>query len=149
MLEVYFSAAHILGLVHDVLVGLEDGGVNAGDGLYEALVACGDLELLEEAGHDTGGGRAGEANLVIDYDWSVDVGANQGIDHDVKVSFQGGSGVTHGDSPVNEAGELLLEALNSLAQALKLLDLDLGLLLVDVNHLELTAVDALPALALS
>merc|ERR1719480_268855 len=112
-------------------VALRPGTVN------ETLVAGGDLELLEETGHDTGGGGAGEAALVIDDDRGVDAGADQGVHHDVEVSLQGGSRVADRNSPVNKSRELLLEALNGLAQALELLDLNLGLLLVNVDHLEL------------
>merc|ERR1712214_26386 len=143
------SEKGVLGLVHDVLVCLKDSGIEAGDSLNEALVAGGDLELLEETGHDTGRGGAGEADLVIDDDRGVDAGANQGVHHDVKVSLKGGSGVADRDSPVNKSRELLLEALNGLAQALELLNLNLRLLLVNVNHLELASINALPALALT
>jgi len=83
------SEKGVLGLVHDILVSLEDSGIEAGDSLNETLVAGGDLELLEETGHDTGRGGAGEANLVIDDDRGVDAGADQGVHHDVKVSSRG------------------------------------------------------------
>merc|ERR1711936_185654 len=42
----------------------------------------------------------------------------------------------------------LLQTFDSLAEALQLLHLDLGLLLVDINNLQLSTVGALPSLAL-
>ena len=50
---------------------------------------------------------------------------------------------------MDQSGVLLLQALDGGAQALQLLDLNLGLLLVDIHNLQLATVDALPALALS
>ena len=128
-------------LIKDVY--LQKGSIDSGNSLNQAFVAGGDLEFLEETGHDTGRGGPGEADLVINDDRGVDAGADQGVDHDVEVSLQGGGGVTHGDSPVNKSGELLLKAFNGLAQALQLLDLNLGLLLVNVDNLKLAAIDAL------
>merc|ERR1719480_56712 len=115
----------VLGWVHGVIVGLEEGGVHSRNSLHETLEAGGDLELLEEAGSDTASGGAGETNLVIDNDGGVDGGADQGLADDVKVSLQGGGGVADRNSPVDQSRELLLQALNDLAQALELLDLNL------------------------
>merc|ERR1719397_2230446 len=60
----------------------------------------------------------------------------------------GSGGVTDGDPPVNQTGELLLQTLHGLAETLQLLNLNLRLFLVDVNHLQLATVGALPPLNL-
>ena len=53
----------VLGLVDLVLVHPQELEVDAGDGLDEALVGGGELELAEEAGADAAGGRAAKADL--------------------------------------------------------------------------------------
>ena len=53
----------ILGLVHDVRVELQEVLVDPRHGLHEALVAGGELELLEQADDDADRGGAGEADL--------------------------------------------------------------------------------------
>ena len=49
---------------------------------------------------------------------------------------------------MHQAWVLLLQTLDSLAEALQLLHLQLRLLLVHINNLQLPIVDALPSLAL-
>ena len=84
--------------------------------------------------------------LVTDDDGGVDRAAHQGLADDVEVSLGGGSGVTDRDPHVDQARELLLEALDGLGETLDLLDLNLGLLLVHVNNLELVTVHLKPLL---
>merc|ERR1719397_1085699 len=60
----------------------------------------------------------------------------------------GAAGVKDGDPPVNQTGELFLQTLHGLAETLQLLNLNLRLFLVDVNHLQLATVGALPPLNL-
>merc|ERR1719384_871373 len=88
----------VLGWVHGVIVGLEEGGVHSRNSLHEALEASGDLELHEEAGSDAASGGAREVVLVIDNDGGVDGGADKGLADDVKVSLQGGGGVADRNS---------------------------------------------------
>merc|ERR1719348_2211953 len=78
----------------------------------------------------------------------VDGGAGESLDDDVEVGLEGSGGITHRDPPVDKAGELLLQALDDLAQTFQLLDLDLTGLLVDVDHLQFASVVVLPHLAL-
>merc|ERR1711997_287975 len=134
------SEESVLVGVHLVSVHLEERQVHAGDGLDESLEGGGDLELLVEAGGDAAGGGPGEADLVVDDDGGVDGGAHQGADHDVEVSLQGGPRVANGDSPVDEAGVLLLQSLDGGAEGLDALHLDLRGVLVDVNVLQLPTV---------
>merc|ERR1719318_875806 len=94
-----------------------------------------DLELLEEAGDDAGGGGPGEADLVVDDDRGVDAGADQVLADRVEVGDAGGSGVADGDPEVNKAGEGLLQSLDDIVQGLQVLHLDLVLLLADVDVL--------------
>ena len=143
------SEESVLGWVHDIPVSLEQSSVDSGNSLHKTLKGGRDLELLEEAGNDGSGGGSGKADLVIDNDGGVDVGAHQSLAHDVIVGLQRGGRVADRHSPVNQTGELLLQSLDGLAQALELLDLNLRLLLVDINNLELAAIGALAALALS
>merc|ERR1711990_603582 len=126
--------------VHLVSVHLEERQVHAGNSLNETLEGGGDLELLVEASGDAAGGGPGETDLVVDDDGGVDGGSDQGADHDVEVSLQGSSGVADGNSPVNQAGVLLLQALDGGAEGLDALHLDLLGVLVDVNILELSTV---------
>merc|ERR1719411_2435258 len=134
------SEESILVGVHLISVHLEERQVHAGNSLNETLEGGGDLELLVEAGGDAAGGGPGETDLVVDDDGGVDGGSHQGADHDVKVSLQGSSGVADGNSPVNQAGVLLLQALDGGAEGLDALHLDLLGVLVDVNILELSTV---------
>ena len=84
--------------------------------------------------------------LVIEDDGSVDGCSHQGVAQGVEVLLEGRGRVTHGYPHVDKAGELLLETLDGLGETLELLDLDLGLLLVNVNNLELVAVRLEPLL---
>merc|ERR1712241_1553256 len=105
------------------------------------------LELLVEARDDTASGGSGQTNLVIDNDGSVDAGAHQGVDNDVKVSLQRSTRVAHGHPHVEQAGVLLLQLLNMGAQGLDVLDLNLLGILVDVHILELATILLSPGLA--
>merc|ERR1719411_1750205 len=134
------SEESVLVRVHLVSVHLEERQVHAGNSLNETLEGGGDLELLVEAGGDAAGGGPGKTDLVVDDDGGVDGGSHQGADHDVEVSLQGSSGVADGNSPVNQAGVLLLQALDGGAEGLDALHLDLLGVLVDVNILELSTV---------
>merc|ERR1719507_2845902 len=134
------SEESILVGVHLVSVHLEERQVHAGHSLDESLEGGGDLELLVEAGGDAASGGPGEADLVVDDDGGVDGGSHKGADHDVEVSLQGSSGVAHGNSPVNQAGVFLLQSLDSGAESLDALHLDLLGVLVDVNILQLTTI---------
>merc|ERR1719391_1516412 len=143
------SEQGILGSIHDIPVSLEEAGIDSWDSLNKSFKGGRDLELLEEAGHDTSSGGSGKTNLVIDNDGGVDGSSNKLLTDDVIVCLQWRSRVADWDSPVDESWELLLEPLNDLAQALELLDLNLRLLLVDINNLEFASIGALPALTLS
>ena len=110
------------------------------------FVAGGDLELFEETGNDAGSGGSGETDLVGDDDGGVDGGAEEGLADDVEICLFRSSRVADRDPPVDETGVLLLQTFDSLAETLQLLHLNLGLLLVDVDHLQLAAVGALPSL---
>merc|ERR1719411_1220964 len=134
------SEESVLVGVHLVSVHLEERQVHAGHSLDESLEGGGDLELLVEAGGDAAGGGPGEADLVVDDDGGVDGGAHQCADHDVEVSLQGGPRVADGDSPVDEAGVLLLQSLDGGAEGLDALHLNLLGVLVDVNVLQLPTV---------
>merc|ERR1719411_657253 len=141
------SEESILVGVHLVSVHLEERQVHAGHSLHESLEGGGDLELLVEAGGDAASGGPGETDLVVDDDGGVDGGPHQGADHDVEVSLQGSSGVAHGNSPVNQTGVFLLQSLDSGAESLDVLHLDLLGVLVDVNILQLPTVGLGPLLA--
>merc|ERR1719516_153693 len=145
----FSSEQSILGHVHLVSVSLQKAGIDSGNSLNKTFKGGRDLELLEEGCNNASSGGSGETDLVVDNDWSVDGGSNQGLADDVVVSLQGRGGVADRNSPVNKSWELLLKSLNNLAQALELLDLNLRLLLVDVNNLELSTVGALSSLALT
>merc|ERR1719507_2367451 len=134
------SEESILVGVHLVSVHLEERQVHAGHSLDESLEGGGDLELLVEAGSDAASGGPGETDLVVDDDGSVAGGSHKGADHDVEVSLQGSSGVAHGNSPVNQAGVFLLQSLDSGAESLDALHLDLLGVLVDVNILQLSTI---------
>ena len=121
-------------------VHLQEIKVDTGNGLNQTLVRGSQLELSEQASGNTAGGRSGQTDLAVDNDGAVDGGTLQGLAQVVEVILGGGGRVAHGDSHVNQAGELLLQGLNDGGQSLQLLDLQLGLLLVDINDLELVTV---------
>ena len=75
--------------------------------------------------------------LVIEDDWGVDGGSHQGVAQGVKVLLERRGRVTDGYPHMDEAGELLLEALDDIVKSDNGLDLHLILLLVDVHILEL------------
>ena len=78
--------------------------------------------------------------LAVDNDWSVDVCSQEGVAECVEVWLEGGGAVADGDAVVGEAGEGGLEVLDDLGEGGQLLDLNLRLLLVDVDHLDLAAI---------
>ena len=84
-------------------VSLEEAGIDSWNSLNKSFKRGRDLELLEEAGHDTSSGGSGETNLVIDNDGSVDGSSNKSADNDVIVSLKRRSRVADWDSPVNES----------------------------------------------
>merc|ERR1712165_572596 len=140
------SEQGVLAHVHLVLVILQNGSIDSGNSLNQAFVAGGDLELFEETGDDAGSGGSGETDLVGDDDGGVDGGTEEGLADDVEICLFRSSRVADRDPPVDETGVLLLQTFDSLAETLQLLHLNLGLLLVDVHHLQLPAVGALPSL---
>merc|ERR1712061_311692 len=81
----FSSEKRILLGVHGVPVHLQEAKVDSRDSLHKTFKGSIDLELLEEAGNDTAGGGSGEANLVIDNDGGVDVGAHKSLANDIKV----------------------------------------------------------------
>merc|ERR1719471_1023937 len=145
----FSSEQGILGHVHLVSVSLQKAGIDSGDSLNKTFEGGRDLELLEEGCNDASSGGSGEADLVIDNDWGIDGSSNKLLADDVVVSLQGRGRVADRDSPVNKSRELLLHALNNLAQALELLNLNLRFLLVNVNNLEFSSVGALSSLTLT
>merc|ERR1712186_249533 len=134
------SEEGVLARVHLLSVHLEQGKVHAGDSLNQTLERGRNLELLVEARDDTASGGSGQTNLVIDNDGSVDAGAHQGVDNDVKVSLQRSTRVAHGHPHVDQARVLLLQLLNMGAEGLDVLDLNLLGILVDVHILELATI---------
>ena len=138
----------ILGHVHLVPVSLEDGHIDARNSLDQTFVRGRDLELFEETGDDTASGGPGESDLVGDNDGGVDVGPEKRLADDVKIGLFRGSGVTDWDPPVDQTRELLLETLHNLTETLQLLNLNLGLLFVDVNNFQLATIGTLPSLHL-
>ena len=78
--------------------------------------------------------------LTVDNDWCVDVGSQQSVAECVEVWLEGGGAVADGDAVVGEAWEGGLEVLDDLGEGGQLLDLNLRLLLVDVDHLDLAAI---------
>ena len=126
--------------VHGVSVHLEQVKIDSRNSLHKTFKGGIDLELLEEAGNDTAGGGSGEANLVIDNDRGVDVGAHKSLADGVEVHLIGGSGVADRHPDVGEARELLLGGLHDGTEGLHVSNLNLGLLLVDINHLQLLSV---------
>ena len=78
--------------------------------------------------------------LVIEDDGGVDGGSHQGVAQGVKVLLEGRGGVTDGYPHMDEARELLLEALDDIVKSDNGLDLHLILLLVDINILELVRI---------
>merc|ERR1719468_665920 len=130
----------ILAHVHLVSVHLQEIKVDTGNGFNQALVRGGQLELSEQTGGNAASGRPGQTNLAVNNDGAVNCRALQGLAKVVEVALSGGGRVAHGDSHVNKAGELFLQALNDGGQSLQLLDLQLRLLLVDINNLQLVAV---------
>ena len=57
-----------------------------------------DLIFPEEAGDDTSSGGAGESNLTVDDDGSVELGASQGSDEKIVVLICWRAGVTDGNT---------------------------------------------------
>ena len=96
--------------------------------------------VLEEAGNDAASGGPGEANLVIDNDGGVDVGAHKSLADGVEVHLIGSSRVADRHPDVGEARELLLGGLHDGTEGLHVSNLNLGLLLVDINHLQFLSV---------
>ena len=136
----FTSEEGILVHVHLVSVHLEKVKVDTGNGLNKTLVGGSQLELSEEAGSNTSSGGSGQTNLTVDNDGAVDSRALEGLANIVEVTLSGGGRVAHGDSHVHQAGELLLQALNGRGESLQVSDLEVGLLLVDVNDLELVLI---------
>merc|ERR1719468_1237055 len=96
----------ILAHVHLVSVHLQEIKVDTGNGFNQALVGGGQLELSEQAGGNAAGGRSGQTNLAVNNDGAVNGRALQGLARVVEVALSGGGRVAHGDSHVNQAGEL-------------------------------------------
>merc|ERR1712141_233008 len=84
--------------IHGVSVHLEQIKVDPGNSLHEALEGGVDLELFEETSNDTSSGGSGEPDLVVDNDWSVDVGSDQSLADCIEIYFIRSSRVTDGDS---------------------------------------------------
>ena len=61
-----------------------------------------DLIFSEEAGNDSPGGGPGEADLAVDDDGSVELGACQSSGEKVEVSVTGRAGVTDGNAVEGE-----------------------------------------------
>merc|ERR1719193_938488 len=134
------SEEWVLGHVHLVPVHFEQVKVDTGNSLNQSLVGSSQLELPEEAGGNTASGGPGETDLAVDNDGAVDSRALQGLAHSVKVRLCWGSRVAHRDPHVDKAGVFLLQALDHLGKGEELLNLNLGLLLVDIDVLELAIV---------
>merc|ERR1712200_8883 len=98
------------------------------------------LSILRRSRLTPGTVSTSPSYLAVDDDRAVDGGALQGLAQGVEVGLQGGGRVADGDPHVDEAGVLLLEALDDKGEGGELLDLNLGLLLVDVDNLDLAVV---------
>jgi hypothetical protein len=126
----------VLGGVDGVLVHAEEVHVDSGNGLDEAFVGGGELELAEKARADAAGGGAAETDLAVDDNGGVDVGAEESVADGVKVLLQGSGRVAHRDPVVGESGECLLDLLDDVVEGLDGLDLDLLLGLGDLDDLD-------------
>ena len=84
---------------------------------------------------------ASESYLAIDDDWAVDWSSQEGVAEAVEVDLQRGGRVADGDTLVSQAWEGFLGQLHNLGESHEFLDLDFGLLLVDVDDLDLAIGD--------
>jgi len=98
------------------------------------------LEFSEQAGGDAASGGARKADLAIDNDGAVDIGANQSVTKGVKVSFQRSGRVADRNTVVGQFRILLLQALNDVMKADNLLNFNFAFFLGDIDDFDFATV---------